>query len=185
MDEEEIEEEKKTESNPQQPETVMSVPTIIRINADDKDIGNQVEIEDETAEFYKIAPKKPDPLVKQVTFESKPVPVKPKRKVEAPAPTQAEKKENPEEEPEDFQYTWNYIELARVFMEKKLAQLKEGEKVDEISKAMAFLAIIHVKLGDINYYQSHYKEALADYENCLNLRKFSEDPLYSRDIAEP
>lgn len=89
-----------------------------------------------------------------------------------------------EEEPEDIQYAWEHLELARVFTEKKLNKFKDEGKIDEVSKVMKFLSIIHTKLGDANCYQENFKEALGDYENCLNLRKFNEDPCYSRGIAE-
>ncbi len=91
---------------------------------------------------------------------------------------------NVEEEPEDIQFAWEHLELARVFTEKKLNQYKDEGKIDEVSKAMKFLSAIHTKLGDANCYQENFKEALVDYENSLNLRKFNEDPFYSREIAE-
>ena len=89
-----------------------------------------------------------------------------------------------EEEPEDIQFAWEHLELARVFTEKKLNKYKDEGKIDEISTVMKFLSIIHTKLGDANCYQENFKEALGDYENCLSLRKFNEDPFYSREIAE-
>lgn len=91
---------------------------------------------------------------------------------------------NENEDPEDIQLVWEHLELARVYIEMKLNLLKDEGKIDEMSETMKFLSVIHTKLGNLNCYQENYKEALNDYETCLNLRKFNEDGFYSRSIAE-
>ena len=89
-----------------------------------------------------------------------------------------------EEELEEIQLVWEHLELARVYTEMKLNQLKEEGKANKTTDLLRFLSMIYIKLGDASCYQENFEEALIDYENALNLRKQKEDHYYSREVAE-
>ena len=49
---------------------------------------------------------------------------------------------------------------------------------------MESLADIMLRLGDANCYKDNYIPAIEDYEKALQLRKFIDDQLFSRELSE-
>ena len=82
------------------------------------------------------------------------------------------------------------MEVARVFLEKLVQahdpanpELDEA-KINRHIKVMRTLGHVMLRLGDANSFRENFDSSLQDYEKCLDLRKFTEDSFFSRDLSE-
>lgn len=64
------------------------------------------------------------------------------------------------------------------------SSMGEIESVKENERNIRLLGSVMLRLGDANLYKDEFEGGLQDYHKCLEHRKFTEDPKFSRDLAE-
>merc|ERR1712002_50723 len=101
-------------------------------------------------------------------------------KKEATASKSEDKTESMEDEdPSNLQLSWEMFELAKVVY-KKTAEAASGDgKLEAISK----LCDCYLGLGEVSLENENYTQAIADFTECLVIRKANLPP-DSRSIAE-
>lgn len=73
------------------------------------------------------------------------------------------------EDVEDLQIAWEALEVSRKIFTDSLSATQETK--NDVNETKRFLALVYLRLGDLQMINGAYQKAIEDYADCIRLRE--------------